>query len=111
MKKANVFLFFSLFIVLVLTFVLLINKSFFKNYCVLENGDKYFVPRFSFFLSDSDGKMEFYSIYSDEKIISEINSFYSFCSESLDCDYVYDYSYDVFNDGLFKKIIIYYKKN
>ncbi len=107
MKKSDVILLVSLFFVLLLTFVLMVNKTFFRSYYVDSNDNKIFVPRFSFLVSNDDDFIVLYSLRVEDDLDSSIEKFLSDCNDSS-CKYDYDAKYTVENGFLFRKIIIEY---
>lgn len=103
-------------IVLVVTCILVTNKTFFKNVYIGVNDQEIFIPRFSFFKREAGMTVaSFYSLKSEEALKNEIDE-YMKDFEYFEDESTYGYikgdlfiqSYNVSDEGLYRKIYITY---
>lgn len=104
-------------IVIFILFVFLItNKTFFKTTYIGVQGQKIFIPRYSYFTEECCMTASFfYSLRSEKELKQEIDNYIK-DFEYFDDDSTYGYrkedlfiqSYEVFNTGLYRKIVITY---
>lgn len=103
-------------IVISIFLILLTNKTFFKTTYVGINEQEIFIPRFSFFKREAGMTVaSFYSFKSEETLKKEIDN-YMKDFEYFEDESTYGYkkgdlfiqSYEVVNEGLYRKIYITY---
>lgn len=117
MKKV-ILIFSSLLIIFlfVLSFILMINKTFYKTKYVTINNNEIFIPRFSYF--DSECCMTsatFYSLKSKHLLDTEISEYlknFKYFENENTYGYIkgniFIQSYDVIDLGFYRKIILTY---
>ena len=96
--------------------ILFANKTFFKTTYIGVNKQEIFIPKYSYFKDESGMTIAtFYSLKSEKKLRKEINNYMS-DFEYFENDSTYGYrkddliiqSYEVVDNGLFRKIFIVY---
>ena len=96
--------------------ILFANKTFFKTTYIGVNKQEIFIPKYSYFKDESGMTIAtFYSLKSEKKLRKEINNYMS-DFEYFENDSTYGYrkddliiqSYEVVDNGLFRKIFIAY---
>ena len=112
----KVLIFIGIVIVICAFLVLLNNKTFFKTTYIGINDQEIFIPRYSFFKKEAGMTVaSFYSLKSERALRSEIND-YMQDFEYFEDESTYGYkkgdlfiqSYNVANEGLYRKIYITY---
>ena len=120
MKKKKIILISMVSILIIIMAILFIsllnNKTFFKNTYIGVQNQKIFIPKYSYFKEECCMTAAiFYSVKSEQKLAKEIENYMSEF-EYFDNDETYGYqkgdlfiqSYEVINNGLYRKIIITY---
>lgn len=94
-----------LIISLICLYILLVNKTFFRdNYYDKKSSCNFSIPRFSFYVNSSSEAVIFYSVKSVERLNSELEIIYDGVSNDGKIK-----AYDVFEKGFYREIIIVYK--
>ena len=103
-------------LIFIFNFLLITNKTFYKDVYVTQNNKEIFVPRFSYF--DSECCMTastFYSLKPKNTLENEINKYLSdfiYFNNGFSYGYVKDdiyiQSYEVTDLGLYRKIVLVY---
>lgn len=114
--KKKVLVIISLIIAIGIFIILLNNKTFFKTTYIGIHDEEIFIPRFSFFKREAGMTVaSFYSLKSEKTLQREIDNYMKHF-EYFEDESTYGYkkgdlfiqSYDVANEGLYRKIYITY---